>query len=67
MAEDPGNLIPHRPKHPLAGALGGDLGGATGLAVGKLISLIGFESFWLGAVLHRVRCCTVYLAVARKD
>ena len=60
MTQDPGNLKPRRPKHPLARAIGGVLGCATGLAAGKLI---GFESFWLGVVL--VAGCTgigVFLA-----
>lgn len=53
MTEEPGNPKANGPRHRLGGAIGGGLGAAAGLAVGKLI---GFESFWLGAVL--VAGCT---------
>ena len=48
MTEDPGNLKPQRPKHPLARGItargiGGGLGGLIGFGVSKLT---GFDSFW---------------------
>jgi hypothetical protein len=62
MTEDPGNPKPHRPKHPLARAIGGAIGCATALAVGRLI---GFESFWLGVVLV-AGCTGIGILLAQK-
>ena len=62
MTEDPGNPNANRPRHRLAGAIGGGLGAAAGLAIGKLI---GFESFWLGAVLV-AGCAGLGVFVAQK-